>query len=86
LNFIQNAPTTLYGDNMVALAIAQDPQYHARSKHFDVKSHYVREKICEHKIHEVYCPKKEMIANILTKPLPKPDHERLVQSLGMSPD
>jgi hypothetical protein len=28
----------------------------------------------------------EMTADILTKPLPKLDHERLIQGLGMSPD
>ena len=86
LDFTQKAPTTLCGDNMAALAIARDPQYHAKLKHFDVKNHYVRQKIHEQRIHEIYCPTKKMIADILTKPLAKPDHERLVQSLGMSPD
>src|SRR6267154_6345533 len=32
----QKAPTTLYGDNMAVLVIVRDPQYHAKSKHFDV--------------------------------------------------
>jgi hypothetical protein len=82
LDFIQNEPTTLYGDNTAALAISKDPQYHTKSKHFDVKNHY----ICENKIHKKYCPTKEMIADILTKALPKPDHQRLIESLGMSSD
>lgn len=37
--YTQPAPTLLHGDNMSALAIARDPQYHSRSKHFNVKDH-----------------------------------------------
>jgi len=80
----QLLPTILYGDNQSALAIARDPQYHARSKHFDVKSHFVRDKIRDGVIKDVYCPTDDMIADILIKPLHKPKHTKFTFKLGMS--
>lgn len=77
LQLAQKEPTILYGDNMTALAIAQDPQYHVKSKHFDMKNHYIRNKVCERIIQEVYCPTERMIADVLTKSLAKPSHQRL---------
>jgi hypothetical protein len=84
LSLMQTVPTILYGDNMSALTIARDPQYHARSKHFDVKNHYIRHQIQNQVIKDVYCPTEEMIADILTKPLHKPKHSKFVMQLGMS--
>jgi hypothetical protein len=84
LSLTQTVPTILYGDNMSALTIARDPQYHAQSKHFDVKNHYIRHQIQNQVIKDVYCPTEEMIADILTKPLHKPKHSKFVMQLGMS--
>lgn len=39
LGFPIEGPTTVYGDNQSALAIANNPQYHKHTKHFDIKSH-----------------------------------------------
>jgi hypothetical protein len=79
----QTLPTILYGDNQSAMAIALDPQYHARSKHFDIKSHYIREKIRDGTIEDVYCPTDDMIADVLTKPLHRPKHMKFTSRMGM---
>jgi hypothetical protein len=84
LNLPQRAPMLLHGDNMSALAIARDPQYHSRSKHFDVKDHYIRQKIQDGIIHEEYCRTDEMIADVFTKSLHKPKHCKFVSDLGMT--
>jgi hypothetical protein len=84
LHLPQKLPTILYGDNQSALAIAQNPQYHARSKHFDVKNHYIRDKIRDGLIKEIYCPTDDMIADLFTKPLPRPKHAKFTSELGMT--
>ena len=84
LGFPIEGPTTVYGDNQSALAIANNPQYHKRTKHFDIKSHFIREKVNDQSIVTEYCPTAKMMADILTKPLPKPKFNQHKAKLGVS--
>ena len=65
------------------LAMSRNPVQHKRTKHIDIKFHFVQEKIEDGTIDPVYCPTKEMIADILTKPLPKGQFEYLRSKLGL---
>jgi hypothetical protein len=85
LGFPQEEPTLLFGDNQSAITIAHDPQYHARSKHFDVQNHFVREKIENGVIKLYYCPTAEMVADIFTKALTREKHEKFTRELGLLP-
>jgi hypothetical protein len=38
-------PTTLFCDNQAALRLAEDDNYHARTKHIDIRYHFVRQTI-----------------------------------------
>ena len=58
-------------DNQSAIANAQNPVINSRSKHIDIRYHYFREAIHEMIVYLCYCPTNEMIADILTKCLPK---------------
>jgi len=62
-------PTTLMEDNQGA--IARNPVAHARTKHIDIRYHYIREAMQNEIVNLCYCPTEVMIADILTKPLPK---------------
>ncbi len=59
----------LLGDNQSSLALAKNPEFHARTKHIDVMYHFVREQVEHHKIRLVYCPTADMLADGFTKPL-----------------
>ena len=63
--------TTLYCDNQAALRLATDDNYHARTKHIDIRYHFIRQTISDKQIDIKYCPTEEMTADILTKALPK---------------
>ena len=65
----QIEPTVICEDNQSSICIAQNPQYHNRTKHIDIKYHYVRKKVLDTTIELQYCPMRDMIANILTKGL-----------------
>ena len=84
LGYTQPEPTLVRGDNISALAIAENPRYHKRTKHFDIKHHFIRDQIKTETIHIKYCPTGEMTADILTKALPKQSFEHHRDTLGVS--
>lgn len=64
----QIEPTVIRDDNLSAICIAQNPQYHI-TKQIDIKYHYVREKVLDTTIELTYCLTSDMIVDILTKGL-----------------
>jgi len=78
-------PTTIYEDNQSCIALAGNPVHHARTKHIDIKCHFIRDHADKEDINIVYCPTKEMVADVLTKPLPRPAFEQHVKALGVGP-
>ena len=69
VGFPQEEPTLVYGDNLSALAIAENPRYHRRTKHFDIKHHYIRDQVSNKTIVTGYLPTAQMTADIFTKAL-----------------
>lgn len=63
--------TKMYGDNQGAIALSKNPVNRQRSKHIDVKYHFIRDALSEGKIDIAYCPSEDMVADILTKPVAK---------------
>ena len=61
--------TTLYCDNQAALTLAVDDNYHACTKHIDIRYHFIRQCIARKAIDLVYCLTDDMTADILTKVL-----------------
>jgi hypothetical protein len=79
-------PTTLYSDNQSAIALSKDHQYHARTKHIDIRFHFIRWVIEEGVLRLVYCPTDDMTADTLTKPLPSPKAKHFAHALGLRAD
>ncbi|SGZ01935.1 BQ5605_C033g11174 [Microbotryum silenes-dioicae] len=69
LSVEQPSATTIYEDNQATIKITYNPAHHARTKHFDVVHHFVRERVTLGDIKLVYCPTNSMMANVLTKGL-----------------
>jgi hypothetical protein len=76
-------PTTLYCDNDAAIKIANYHMVTPRSKHFNTKLHSVREKVEEGELSLSFCPGKDNVADIFTKPLPKIKFLKFRQELGL---
>jgi hypothetical protein len=69
LGYPPPTPTILYEDNKSAIHIVNNGNDKGRTKHMDVRYHYVRELVAEKAILVEYKPTTQMIADILTKPL-----------------
>ena len=71
LNFIQEEPKTLRKDNQSAIAMSKNPRFHARTKHIDIKHHFITDKVESGELLLKYCPTSDMIADMLKKGLPR---------------
>jgi hypothetical protein len=78
---ITDFKTELACDNQSAIQISKNPVFHQRTKHIDIRYHFIREKIQEMKIKLYYLPTELMIADLLTKPLPYPHFIELCKPL-----
>ena len=69
----QSDPQTviIYGDNQGAIALAKNPQYHARTKHIAAQNHWIWEQLVDGEIVLKYIPTKDQVADDLIKLLPK---------------
>ena len=74
---------TLYGDNQGAIALAKNPHDNRRSKHIDVRYHWIRNHVNEGKIDLKWVPTADMAADGLTKPLPVPGFTRFKSMIGL---
>lgn len=70
-------------DNVSAIKLTKNPSFHKRTKHIDVRFHYVRERVQEQQLKIEYVPSEEQAADILTKPIPRVQFEKLRRMLGM---
>eukprot|EP00922_Rhytidocystis_sp_ex-Travisia-forbesii_P020614 GHVS01030297.1.p1 GENE.GHVS01030297.1~~GHVS01030297.1.p1 ORF type:complete len:167 (+),score=16.84 GHVS01030297.1:508-1008(+) len=56
----------LYGDKG-SIALCGNPVRHGRSKHIDIKFHYIRDLLCKESLLLYYVPTDKMVADMFTK-------------------
>ena len=78
-----NETITIHTDNLAALEIATNAKYRGRSKHFEVRYHKIREWINRGIYTLKYCQTNDMIADILTKALPRLPTRKLRQLMQL---
>ena len=76
-------PITLYSDSQSAIALTKDGSYHARTKHIDIRYHFIRFVVQDKSISLFYCPTENMTADILTKALPNIKAKHFAYALGL---
>ncbi|XP_074351548.1 secreted RxLR effector protein 161-like [Apium graveolens] len=73
----------LYIDNKSAIDLAKNPVFHGRSKHIDIRYHFIRECVQRGKIIIKHIRTDEQRADSLTKALPIAKFERMRRLLGV---
>ena len=74
--------TTIYEDNQGCIALSKHSFFHARTKHIDIKFHFLCEKVEDGVIVLEYKLTEEMIADGLTKALGQTKHAVFLQGLN----
>ena len=59
-------------DNQGAIALSENPVHHKRTKHIDIRYHFIRFEIAMGIVNLTYIPSAQNIADMFTKPLPLP--------------
>jgi hypothetical protein len=69
LGFPQEEPTLIMEDNQGCIALSGNPVLHKRTKHIDIKYHFIRERVASQEVALKYVATADQLADILTKPL-----------------
>src|SRR5258708_16738894 len=80
-----SVPIFLLIDNQSAIALAENPIFHAHSKHIEVCHHWVHEKIKDGTIKLDYIPMADQTTDIFTKPLNSEKFRKFPNALGLVP-
>jgi hypothetical protein len=75
---------SICGDNQGALFLASNPTQEHRSKHIDIRYHYIRECVETKKIVLYYVPTDKQVADIMTKCLSHDKFTKFRSQLGIS--
>ncbi len=74
---------TIQADNQSAIALAENPMHHGRTKHIEIRYHFIREKVTEGLIKLAFVPTGEEAADGLTKPLAGEAFTKFLRELGL---
>ncbi|KAE8671027.1 hypothetical protein F3Y22_tig00112000pilonHSYRG00251 [Hibiscus syriacus] len=75
--------TVIHVDNKSAIELAKNPVNHERSKHIDVRFHFIRDHVKEGSVELVHVASQDQVADIFTKPLPKVLLDKCKKMIGM---
>ncbi|KAI3826790.1 hypothetical protein L1987_00846 [Smallanthus sonchifolius] len=74
---------TIFGDNISSILLAENPTFHARTKHIEVHYHFIREKVLNGEIDFKYVNTLEQVADMFTKSLPREKLMKFCEAMGM---
>ena len=67
----QKGATKIFCDNKATISMTKNPAFHSRTKHIELRHHYIRDLVADEEIVLEYCNTDEQLADILTKALSK---------------
>ncbi|GJY05292.1 retrovirus-related pol polyprotein from transposon TNT 1-94 [Tanacetum coccineum] len=73
----------IFCDNTSAIAISNNPVLHSRTKHIDIRYHFIRDHVLKGDIELHFIPTQYQLADIFTKPLDEATFKILIVELGM---
>nr|GEU91839.1 Gag-Pol polyprotein [Tanacetum cinerariifolium] len=73
----------MYCDSKAAITISCNPVQHSRTKHIDVRYHFIKEKVEKGIVELFFVRTKYQLADLFTKALPEERFKYLIRRLGM---
>ena len=79
----QEQATEIFCDNKATIAMTKNPAYHNRTKHIDIRYHYIRSLAARKEVELKFCVTNDQTADILTKALSLDKHTYFRKKLGV---
>ena len=73
----------IFADNQGSIEMTKNQAITQRNKHIDIKYQYVRDVVALRQVNFKYCPREDMTADPLTKPLDRVKHQKHSNSMGI---
>ncbi len=83
ININVENPIQILTDSKGSIALAKNPEHHSRTKHIDIRHHFIREQVASKAVEMVFVGTASMGADVLTKPIGKTLHHRMIKLLGL---
>ena len=82
---LQLEATCIYCDNQSCIKVSENPVFHDKSKHIEIKYQYIRDMVEKGAVKLQCIATNEQIADVLTKPLSRVKLEYFRDKLGVVP-
>lgn len=79
----QKSCTTIMCDNSSTIKLSRNPVMHERSKHIDVRFHFLRDLTKDGVVELIHCGTQEQVADLMTKPLKLEAFQKLRKMMGV---
>jgi len=70
-------PMPVHEDNQTCISMAKHPSAQKRTRYVDIRYHFIRDHVNLRHITMSYCETRHMLADILTKSMPRADFTRI---------
>ena len=75
--------TPIMCDNTSAINLSKNPVNHSRTKHIEVRHHFLRDHVAKNNIKLEFISTSDQLADILTKPLDEAQFVKIRRNLGI---
>jgi hypothetical protein len=75
--------TVIHCDNQSCVKLSENPVFHDKLKHIEIKYHYIRDMVQRKAVHVQYLSTHEQVADVFTKPLARTKFEYFHERLGL---
>ncbi|KAJ9539222.1 LOW QUALITY PROTEIN: hypothetical protein OSB04_031955 [Centaurea solstitialis] len=73
----------IFCDNTSAIAIANNPVLHSKTKHIEIRYHFIRDHVMNGDVELHFIPTEYQLVDLFTKPLDEKRFNQLISELGM---
>jgi hypothetical protein len=67
--------TIIHCDNQSCVKLSENPVFHDKLKHIEIKYHYIKDKVQRKAVHVQYLSTHEQVVDVFTKPLARTKFE-----------